>query len=247
VIPIKINRTNILYWIIFGLKDLGRMLLALIQFKPRRLSRVLRYVEKNAEKGNPESVLKALDEFALRKNFLMNVGKEKGDIVKKSVQSSDARSVLELGAYCGYSAIIIAQELKERQGKLISIEKSKHNAAIAEAVVEYAGLGDYVEFKVGSASEQIRTLNTTFDLVFIDHWKDLYLPDLKLIESKGLLNERAQVVADNVGIFENSLKTYLEYVRTSGRYETLFISAPMEYEDRIEDGVEISTWLGQAA
>jgi len=247
MIPIKINRSNILHWIIFGLKDIARVLLALIQLKPRRLSRVLRYVEQNAERGNPDSVLRALDEFAEKKNFLMNVGKEKGEILEECLKSSDGTRALELGAYCGYSAILMARILKERDGKLVSIEKSKRNAAVAKAVVEYAGLGDYVDFKVGSASDQIKTLETPFDLVFIDHWKDLYLPDLRLIEDRGLLNAQAQVIADNVGIFENSVKSYLDYVRTCGSYETRYISAPMEYEDRIEDGVEISTWLGQAA
>lgn len=29
---------------------------------------------------------------------------------------------------------------------------------------------------------------TTFDLVFLDHWKDRYLPDTKLLEASSFLN-----------------------------------------------------------
>ena len=51
----------------------------------------------------------------------------------------------------------------------------------------------------GNSSDVIPTLEGPFDLVFIDHWKPLYLPDLQAIERHGLLRSGSIVVADNVG------------------------------------------------
>jgi hypothetical protein len=39
---------------------------------------------------------------------------------------------------------------------------------------------------------------------------------IELVEENGLLNKKLVVVADNVLIYENEMKDYLDYVRNSG-------------------------------
>ena len=136
--------------------------------------------------------------------------------------------------------------LKERNGRLVSIEADPKNAARAARVVAHAGLADLVEFRIGKGSERIPDLepDAPFDLVFIDHWKDDYLPDLQALEERGLLAEGAVVVADNVGIFSNTLDEYLDYVRSDSRYTSSFHALPMEYTQSIQDGVEVSFFHG---
>ena len=95
---------------------------------------------------------------------------------------------------------------------------------------------------LGDSEKIIPTLDGPFDFVFIDHLKPHYLRDLQLIESNGLLREGSVVFSDNVGPFFGADK-YLGYVRTSGRYETAYFESHIEYQD-IEDGVEVSTFLG---
>ena len=113
--------------------------------------------------------------------------------------------------------------------------------------MDHAGLGDTVEILVGAADERIPSLEGPFDVVFIDHWKDAYLPDLQALEARGLLAEGAIVVADNVGIFERTLAPYLDYVRHSGKYRSEHHATHMEYSDTIRDGVEVSVRLPEAA
>jgi len=203
---------------------------------------VTREVERNAVKSDPESVLRVMDEFAQSRRFLMNVGEEKGALLKRTLKNSSAKRVLEMGAYCGYSAVLMGAELKERGGSLVSLESSPTNAAVTRRVVNHAGLGELVTIHVGKACEGIEILEGAFDLVFIDHWKDDYLPDLKRLEERGLLAPGAIIVADNVGIFSSTLQDYLNYVRKSGRYKSDFYPLPMEYNQSIEDGVEVSVW-----
>lgn len=54
---------------------------------------------------------------------------------------------------------------------------------------------------------------TTFDLVFLDHYKPLYTTDLKLLESLGLVGPGTTLVADNV--LKPGNPPYLAYVRAS--------------------------------
>jgi predicted O-methyltransferase YrrM len=53
--------------------------------------------------------------------------------------------------------------------------------------------------------------------VFLDAVKSEYLQYLKLIEENNLMKENSVVVADNVMLYENEMKDYLEYVQNSGR------------------------------
>jgi catechol O-methyltransferase len=86
----------------------------------------------------------------------------------------------------------------------------------------------------------IATLEGHFDLVFLDHWKDLYKSDLQLIEQRHLIGPGSIVVADNVGkIF--APEVYLNYVRNCGHYDCEHREATIEYTS-VPDAVEISVY-----
>ena len=188
-----------------------------------------------------------MDEYARNERFLMNVGVEKGAILERAVKDSGAGRVLVLGGYCGYSAVRTGRNLTPSGGKLISIEKSDRFAEIAGKIVDFAGLSGHIEIKVGDAGDVIPHLEGPFDLVFIHHWKDRYLPDLLLIEKHRLLHEGSIVVADHVGIFAGALAKYLKHVRTDPRYDTTHYDAHLEYNEHIQDGLEVSVYHDRAA
>jgi catechol O-methyltransferase len=213
---------------------------------PPRSLQALARVRERARRGDPDSVLAVLDAFGRREAFLMNVGDRKGLILDAEVERSGARRALEIGAFCGYSAVRIGRLLAPRGGKLTSIEASPQYAEVARQVVEFAGLAGTVEFRVGKAEDVLGELRSggPFDLVFIDHWKDLYLPDLRRIEALGLLRAGSVVVADNIELFDS--REYLEHVRGSGLYTSVHHASTVEYRDSIPDAVEVSTFRGSA-
>lgn len=209
---------------------------------PPRVERVRQFVRENAKEGDPQDVLRAMDRFARERRFLMNVGPEKGPLMAELIGRLPANArVLELGAYCGYSAIMIADQLGP-EGRLTSIEVDPDSVRASRANVEYAGYAGKVEILEGSSSEVIQTLDGTFDLVFLDHWKDLYRRDLQLIEERGLLRAGSTVVADNVGELFGA-DAYLDYVRSCGRYDSENRPAHIEYS-QLPDAVEISVYRG---
>ena len=206
------------------------------------MQETLDYVLKNTFSGNPESVTQCIDDYVKQSGkFLMNVGPEKGNILKKEILRSKPARVLELGSFIGYSAILIASNIANGS-KLISVDIDSKSIEISKKMVTFAGLDHKIQFIEGSASEVIPTLEEVFDFVFIDHGKKSYLKDLLLLEEHSLLNQNAVVFADNVGIFETDLENYLKHVRNSKLYQTSNIASKLEYRDNIYDSVEISIY-----
>ena len=68
---------------------------------------LLQYVLDNSKKGDPADVINKIDEFCSQ-NWMMNLGSEKGMIVRKKGFNEKVLKVLELGCYCGYSSLIFA-------------------------------------------------------------------------------------------------------------------------------------------
>ena len=198
---------------------------------------MLDYLRKTTPPGEPDAVLAAMDRFAREQRFLMNIGDVKGQILRRALTSSGARDVLELGTYCGYSAILIAQQLPAG-GHLDSLEVNLEYATTAREIIAHAGMADRVTVHHGTAADVIPAMKKSYELVFIDHWKNQYLPDLLLIEEADLIHPGSYVVADNIGMFDAT--GYLDHVRDCGRYENTNHEAHMEYNDTVFDAVEVS-------
>ena len=211
-----------------------------IKGAPARTIQARDYVAQNARPGDPADVLRTLDEFSTNKRWLMSVGPEKGPLVQELAARLPANSrILELGAYCGYSSILIATAFGP-DCAVVSIEIDEDSVASARANVAIAGLSDQISFVLGPSTDMIEQLEGPFDLVFLDHWKDLYKADLQRIEQRQLIRPGSIVVADNVGkIF--SPDAYLDYVRNCGHYHCENRTATIEYTS-LPDAVEISTY-----
>lgn len=207
-----------------------------------RPAQALAYVREHAREGDPGSVLAALDDFAVNRAFLINVGPVKGKLLEREVKGAGKEArILELGCHCGYSAVLMAKHLAAA-GSVTSIELSETSVQAARGIIEIAGLADRIEVIHGPSSDRIPTLEGLFDLVFLDHWKGLYRTDLEAIEAAGLLRKGSLVFADNVGPFFDA-EDYLGYVRECGRFESRNVVSTVEYTD-LEDAVEISIYRG---
>ncbi|KAI1007251.1 hypothetical protein K3495_g967 [Podosphaera aphanis] len=191
-----------------------------IFFDDGREEELVRFVQAfpNLER-TPAGVLAAIDTFARTQKYLMNVGASKGNIIRTLVEERQPEIMLELGGYCGYSTILFADAQRRGHGKkYYSLERSPKFARNIEALVELAGLGDFVEVVVGPSDQGIQTLHdqgkvTKADIIFLDHYKPAYITDLKLCESLGLVQEGTMLIADNMIVPGNP--PYLEYVQSS--------------------------------
>ncbi|KAI8495291.1 PREDICTED: catechol O-methyltransferase-like [Branchiostoma belcheri] len=207
--------------------------------------RILQYVQQQALRGDPDSVMAAIDKFGWEREFAMNVGDVKGVILDRFVKETAPKTMLELGTYMGYSAIRTVRLLPET-ARFITVEFNQENAAVAKEMIAFAGLQNRIIQIMSDSAEVIPQLKTkygveTLDMVFIDHWKDVYLRDIKLLETNELLRKGTVVVADN--IIKPGAPDYADYVRTCGKYDSTFHESNYEYSNDI-DGLEKSVYRG---
>lgn len=113
-------------------------------------------------------------------------------MISKMVQPSN---ILEIGTYTGYSAICLTEGIQPN-GKLITIDI---NDELHEKVVEYfreAGLSQVIDYRIGNALEIIPTLQSSFELVFIDADKENYSKYFDLVIER--VAKGGFILADNV-------------------------------------------------
>ncbi|KAL2096249.1 hypothetical protein ACEWY4_008397 [Coilia grayii] len=213
-----------------------------------REERAFEYVLTHATPGEPNSILDAFDAWCHSKEFISHIGPKKGVcILDRLVLETSPLCVLELGTHCGYSSVRIARVLPVG-ARLITVEMDERNANIAEKVIRLAGYDDdTVELRVGVSEEVIPRLREEMgvdrvDLVFMDHWKRCYLPDLQLLEASGLLGRGSVVLADNV-LFPGA-PHFLRYTRACGLYTLRIHRATLEYSPGIQDGMAQLEYIG---
>jgi catechol O-methyltransferase len=166
-------------------------------------------------------VLAAIDDFVqVTEKRLMTIGPNKGAFISQLIHDHKPSTVIELGGFVGYSAILFGDALRSAGGKrYLSLEINPVNAAIANQLVELAGLRDIVTVLVAPSHKSIARLVKeneidSIEFLFVDHWKDRYVYDLWLIESLGLLKPGVSVIAADNCIVPGA-PDYLAWVRAS--------------------------------
>lgn len=130
-----------------------------------------------------------------RGDAVMLSGHVQGAVLQMLSRMIQPRSILEIGTYTGYSAICLAQGLKEG-GVLHTIEIDEELQDIASHYIEEAGLLSSIQQHIGHAKDVIAALNESFDLVFIDADKSNYELYYDLVFDKVPVG--GYILADNV-------------------------------------------------
>ena len=236
------------FWrLLFGMKHLTTQW----QVGDGREARLADYVLARAQRGDATDAIRVIDEYCYNESFLINVGDEKGQILDAAVARANPGRVLELGTYCGYSALRIA--VAAPSARIVSIEFNEANAQIAGRIFEHAGVSARVTVVVGTLGDGGTTVETlrkdhgfgagSVDLVFLDHDKNVYLPDLRLIMQEGWLRLGALAVADNVK-FPGAPEYRAYMIENEGKvWRTVEHETHVEYQSVIKDLVLVSEYL----
>lgn len=126
----------------------------------------------------------------------ISIPREAGDFLYLLARNRRVVSIVEFGTSFGISTIFLAAAARDNGGRVITTEWLSAKADVAMRNLAKAGLADLVEMRVGDALESLAELSETVNLVFLDGWKDFYLPVLRLLEPS--LAPDALVVADNI-------------------------------------------------
>jgi catechol O-methyltransferase len=214
------------------------------------------HVLARARASDLDDAIRVIDDFCVKRSVMINVGDEKGEILDHAVERVSPRLLLELGTYCGYSGLRMARVMPA-DARLYSIEFNPANADIARRIWDHAGVGDRLTVVVGTLGDggaTIDRLRSEFgftdgavDLVFVDHDKDAYLPDLERILAERWLHPGSVVIADNVKF--PGAPTYKAYIEAAeGKtWRTIQHDTHVEYQSLLKDLVLESEYLGVPA
>ena len=124
----------------------------------------------------------------------MQVGAVEGTLLRVLVELIGARSVLEIGTFTGYSALMMASGLPEG-GRLVTCEINPRAAEVARGYFAKSPHGAKIEIRLGPALSTLRSLAGPFDLAFLDADKESY--PAYFDAALALLRKGGLLVADN--------------------------------------------------
>ena len=123
----------------------------------------------------PEALLAELAEEtkATLRSPQMLTGPIEGRLLELLVHGIEAKRVLELGTYSGYSSLSMAAGLAEG-GHIDTCEVDEKHAEVARRYIARSQYADRITVHLGPALETIERLGGEFDFVFIDADKQNY-------------------------------------------------------------------------
>jgi len=122
-------------------------------------------------------------------------GKAQGRFLSFISQLISPKKILEIGTFSGYAAFCLAEGLNEN-GSLDTIEVNDELRALHEKYLPKSKQATQITFHYGDAKSVIPTLNSKFDLIFLDADKKSYPAYLEMLVP--MLNTNGILLADNV-------------------------------------------------
>jgi predicted O-methyltransferase YrrM len=143
----------------------------------------------------PECLVRLREETASFELARMQVSPEQGQFMALLTKLIDARKVLEIGVFTGYSSLCMALALPEK-GRIVACDVNESWTSIARRHWRQAKIDHKIDLRLAPAVDTMAALiaggeSDTFDMVFIDADKENYATyyelSLKLVKQGGLI------------------------------------------------------------
>ena len=156
-----------------------------------RKKEIIEYCEKFSNQDS--KILKELIEYTFDNSLApqMISGVQVGNLLQSIILLSNAKKVLEIGMFTGYSALKMAEALPE-DGEIHTCEIGENHIKTAQQFFNKSEHGNKIIIHKGPALDSLQKFNeNSFDLCFIDadknNYKNYYIECTKLLKSNGCL------------------------------------------------------------
>lgn len=175
----------------------------------------------------------------------MASGHLQGRLLKMLVMMQRPQYILEVGTFSGYSAICMAEGLKELgvrseelgirdERKVVTFEINDEMEDFTRPWIEGSAVAGYIDFHIGDAISEASQLGMMFDMAFIDGDKRTYVETYDAIFP--LMSDGAIILADNTlwdghvidAAYDHDAQTqgirrFNDYVAQDGRVEQVML------------------------
>ena len=103
----------------------------------------------------------------------MMVGNLEGKFLQLICALSNAKNVIEVGTFTGYSTLCLADAVGD-DGHIITIDSNENTSRVAQEFIARAGFQNRVTFAIGEAMDVLNSIDHVVDLAFIDADKISY-------------------------------------------------------------------------
>ncbi|MEG0856034.1 MAG: O-methyltransferase [Terrisporobacter sp.] len=191
-----------------------------------------------------EGLLKELEVYAAEYNVPI-VHKEVSDLLKVLLKVQKPKSILEVGCAIGYSSILFSTATQGKV-KIITVERNETMIERAKENFKKSGFEENITLLEGDAEELLKSVEGSFDMIFLDAAKgqyqlfyDLVIDKLKVggllisdnILYKGMIADDSLVMRRKKTIVKR-MRNYLDYICNCDYLSTSLIP--------IGDGVALS-------
>lgn len=147
---------------------------------------------------------------ALEANPGMSVPRADGEFLHLLVHVTEAKRVLEIGTFRGYSGIWMGIGLEQTGGQLITVEIDPRRVKEAGENFRRAGLADRIEIIQGDGHRVAERVEGPFDMVFLDADKGNEVSYFEKLFPK--LRAGGFLVLHNAITYRRQMQPYLDLV-----------------------------------
>ena len=132
-------------------------------------------------------------------------GHLQGRLLKMLVEMIRPQHILEVGTFSGYSAICMAEGLRENEKakalprsqvpSLTTFEINDEMEPFTRPWIENSPVAEYIDFRIGDAITEAPKLGKVFDMAFIDGDKRTYVETYEMVMT--ILQPGGWMLADN--------------------------------------------------
>ncbi|MCX4535328.1 O-methyltransferase [Streptomyces sp. NBC_01669] len=172
----------------------------------------------------------------------MQSAEEQGPLLAFLVRLTEARHIVEVGTFTGFSALAMAQALPA-DGRLIACDISEEWTAYGREAWEKAGVADRIELRIAPALDTLRAMPSEphIDFAYLDADKGNYIPYWEELVPR--MRQGGLVVTDNVlfhgGVTDPqvtggaaAIKEFNEHVAADPRMDSVMLT--------VADGLTLS-------
>lgn len=161
-----------------------------------------------------------------------------GKFMQLLLRFMNARRVLEIGTFTGYSALTFAEALPS-DGLVVTVERNAELRPIVEKYLKLHPDGYKINFVLANAVDFLQQLSNDstlepFDVVFIDADKRNYITYYNIITNSGILAKNGALMVDNTlwkGKVTNEetdkhttlIRSFNDHVRMDNRVEKIIL------------------------